>query len=91
MIGLDRVSFFDMTPREFFNAWLGYMERDKANLEYIRDAIWVSTQQSAVWSAQSYKQARAIARQKAPWVTEKKKTTTLMYEDVIGLLNSISK
>ena len=79
-----------MTPREFFNAWLGKQDADRKKYESYRDLHWLVGQQNATWTAFSSKQSKAIAKQKPPW--EKiRKIEPLDYDKMKGFFNMISK
>lgn len=79
-----------MTPREFFNAWMGWAEHRNEQFEARRNVVFGAARYNAVSTAFSKKQGDAIARDRFDW--EKKKSTTPMSaKQITGLLNFISK
>lgn len=90
MIGLSSSEFWEMTPREFFNAWIGYSETRNKNLEAIRDIVYGASKYNAANTAFSKDQSKAISRQKFPWEKGHKKEP-MSGKQIAQLLNLISK
>lgn len=77
-----------MTPREFFNSWIGY--EDKLKTEW--DVFFYISQLNAMRTTWSKEQANQIEKDKAPWREEKKPPKKEMTAKQIQLmLNFISK
>jgi len=93
-IGLDRETFWNMTPREFFNAWIGWQEsqseRLEAEFEAMRSIIYGAARYNAANTAFSGEASKAISRQKFPW--EKQQPEQNDGEDILmPILSAISK
>lgn len=92
VLGLDRETFWEMTPREFFNAWEGYLRHQEEQL----DGYFYLIQQHATWTAFSKEQSRAIQKAKPPWHASANgkrsdELKPLNYDKMKGVFNTISK
>lgn len=56
-----------MTPREFFNAWLGYQDGKTEDMEATRAIIYGASRFNAASTAMSKEQATSIGRHRFPW------------------------
>lgn len=75
-----------MTPREFFNGWIGYDNSKKETW----DVLFYIGRYNALRTSMDKKQARQIIRDKAPWERKVKKKK-MSYESIEKMLNFISK
>ena len=73
-LGLTPDTFWSMTPREFFNAWSGYnqglrndVEIKKQEIMATRNLLYGSARWHAAATARSNTQAQAIARHRFDW------------------------
>lgn len=90
MIGLSPEAFWDMNPREFFNAWIGSMNNQAKQLETIRNIVFSSSRYNAANTAFSSEAAKKISNMRFPW-EEARKVKPLNYDKMRGLFNRISK
>lgn len=86
MIGLDRKTLFEMTPREFLNAWEGFADNQKQQW----NVLFYAAQYNAMRTAFSKDQQKQIRRDNPPWEKSKKKEP-LDYDKMQGLFRAISK
>ena len=86
VIGLDYNTFWSMTPKEFFNAWIGFDDKQRDN----RNVAFYLAQYNAVRTAFSTKQAQQTRRDKSPFEV-KKVTAELNPKSVMAMLDLISK
>lgn len=82
-----------MTPREFFNAWIGHSESETERMEAIRNITYGASRYNAANTAFSKKQAKSISKHKFPWEGGGKvtKDDIIDYDKVKGMFNMISK
>jgi len=78
-----------MTPREFFNAWVGFDEHQKNEWNVL---FWLS-KYNAIRTTWSKEQANQIVRDKPPWEEngKTKPKKAMSPKAVMGILNLISK
>lgn len=80
-----------MTPREFFNAWIGAAEDRSDRAEAQRDVIFSAHRFSASATAMSKEASRKISRHKFPWEKGMNgKPQPLNYDNMKGFFNMIS-
>lgn len=90
-MGLDRASFWEMTLREFLNAWIGAAEDRSERAEATRDIVFSAHRFSASATAMSKEASRKIARHKFPWERGGNgKPQPLNYDSMKGFFNMIS-
>jgi hypothetical protein len=61
-----------MTPREFYNAWIGWNESRNEKLKAQRDIAYGAAKYHAVNTSWSKKQQRQINNQRFPWQKDDK-------------------
>lgn len=76
-----------MSPREFYNAWIGWHDRRREEW----NVIFYSAQYNAMRTAMSKEQQKQIQRDKAPWDQPSKQNKPISGRQVANLLSLISK
>ena len=71
-----------MTPREFFNAWIGWRDSRNEELEAIRSIHYGAARFHGAATALSKEQAKAISGHHFPW--EQATTNDISVHDKIG-------
>lgn len=74
-----------MTPREFFNAWIGFQDKR----EEVFHVMYYVAKYNASRTTMSRKQAEQIARDRPPW--EKQKPQQVTGKQISAMLDLISK
>jgi len=82
-----------MTPRELFNAWMGWSESRNEELEAARNIQYGAARFNASATSFSKEQSKATANHKFPWEKgySKEKTRPMDGRKIAAMLNFISK
>lgn len=85
--------FWEMTPREFFNAWRGFNDTlaiKRAELEAHRSMAYGAARWNAAATAMSSEAAKKISQHRFDWERPVKKKH-MTYTDIASSLKSLNK